>query len=38
MCLAAGVSIVGSYLVYRQLVYCRVCGNSGSIFSPLYEQ
>jgi hypothetical protein len=32
--LAAGVSLLAPYLVYRQLVYCHVCGSSGSVFSP----
>ena len=35
MWLGALVSILGPYVLYRQLVYCRNCGNSGSIFSPL---
>jgi hypothetical protein len=35
MWLGALVSILGPYLLYRELVFCRTCGNSGSIFSPL---
>jgi len=33
--IAAGVSIVAPYFLYRQLVFCRRCGSSGSMFSPL---
>ena len=32
--LAIGVSVGAPYIVYRQLVYCRRCGSSGSILSP----
>jgi len=35
VCLAAGVSILAPYILYRQLVYCRACGYSGSMSSPL---
>jgi hypothetical protein len=33
--IAVILSIVGPYLFYRQLVFCRRCGSSGSMFSPL---
>jgi hypothetical protein len=30
-----GLTVVGPVLLYRQLVYCRTCGNSGSLFAPM---
>ena len=32
---AVGLSFAAPYIVYRQLVFCRCCGSSGSLFSPL---